>query len=139
MQIKLTMLLKLAIIAGIVIIGIMMFSNETTNLFPSTSSTMPGALEKDVSSLSSKTSDFVDEKMGDATDGITQATDGITQAADTAGSHIMDGFDNAQDAVLGDDDKKDITEESVQEDAKEDSGIDPFGQIQSIFSSDKDT
>ena len=55
------MFIKLGIIAGIVILGGMIFSNEIDNLFPTTSATVADSLKDDLSNFGTKTSDTVEK------------------------------------------------------------------------------
>ena len=48
------MSIKLGIIAGIIILGAMVFSNEIDTLFPTTSATVIDSIKDDVSNIGSK-------------------------------------------------------------------------------------
>ena len=56
------MFIKLGIIAGILILGGMIFSTEIDTLFPSTSASVVDSLKTDVSDFGSKASDSVEKK-----------------------------------------------------------------------------
>ena len=57
------MFIKLGIIAGIVILGGLIFSTEIDNIFPNTSATVFDSLMDDMSNFSSIASDSVEERI----------------------------------------------------------------------------
>ena len=57
------MFIKLGIIAGILILGGMIFANEIDILFPTTSASVIDSLKNDVSNLGSKASNSVEERI----------------------------------------------------------------------------
>ncbi|MFQ5497327.1 MAG: hypothetical protein ACE5DU_05510 [Nitrosopumilus sp.] len=83
------MLIKLGIIAGIVILGGMIFSNEIDNLFPVTSATVIDSLKDDAANFGSKASDSVEQRIDESIDKITDKTgDAITSEISEAGDKI---------------------------------------------------
>jgi predicted PurR-regulated permease PerM len=71
------MFIKLGIIAGILILGGMIFSNEVDILFPSTSASVIDSLKTDVSNFSSKASYSIEERIDGSIDKIMNKTDDI--------------------------------------------------------------
>ena len=69
------MFIKLGIIAGILILGGMIFSNEIDTLFPSTSANVVSSLKEDVSNFGEKATDSVEKRIDDSIDKITQVGD----------------------------------------------------------------
>lgn len=76
------MLIKLGIIAGIVILGGMIFYNEIDSIFPSTSAVINDALTDDINSLGVRASDSIQERLDDS---IGMAGNAITEGIDNAG------------------------------------------------------
>ena len=68
------MFIKLGIIAGILILGGMIFSNEIDILFPTTSASVINSLNTDVSNFDSKASDSVEKRIDDSIDKIMDKT-----------------------------------------------------------------
>ena len=68
------MFIKLGIIAGILILGGMIFSNEIDILFPSTSASVIDSLKNNVSDFGSKASDLVEERIDGSIDNIIDKT-----------------------------------------------------------------
>ena len=68
------MFIKLGIIAGIIILGGMIFSNEIDNLFPTTSATVFDSLKNDVTNFSSNTLDSVEQRIDESAEKITNTT-----------------------------------------------------------------
>jgi len=60
------MFIKLGIIAGIVILGGMIFSNEIDNLFPTTSASVFDSLKDDAANFGSKASDSVEQRIDES-------------------------------------------------------------------------
>ena len=73
------MFIKLGIIAGIVILGAMIFTNEIDTFFPNSSHTLIDSLKKDVINFSAQASDFVEQRIDESVDTITNNT-GIATA-----------------------------------------------------------
>ncbi len=115
------MLIKLGIIAGIIILGGMIFSNEIDNLFPTTSATVLDSLKNDIGIFGSKASDSVEQRIDSSIDKIVDKTsesisDGITDAGDKISDEISDVKESSQ---------KTIKEEIL--------NFNPIESIQNIF------
>ena len=83
------MFIKLGIIAGIVILGGMIFSTEIDNIFPTTSATIFDSLMDDVTNFGSKASDSVDQRIDESIDKIMDTTsNSITNEISEAGEKI---------------------------------------------------
>ena len=116
------MFIKLGIIAGIVILGGMIFSNEIDNLFPTTSATVLDSLKNDVSIFGSKASDSVEQRIDSSIDKIVDKTSqSISNEISDAGDKISNEISEAK--------------ESSQKTIKEEiSNFNPIESIQNIFS-----
>jgi len=68
------MFIKLGIIAGIVILGGMIFSTEIDNIFPNTSATVFDSLMDDISNFGSAASDSVEQRLDQSIDKIVDKT-----------------------------------------------------------------
>ena len=95
------MFIKLGIIAGVVILGGMIFSNEIDNLFPTTSATVLDSLKSDVSDFSSQALDSVEERIDDSIDEIIDKTSDsianeISDAGDKVSSRISEAKESSQ-------------------------------------------
>ena len=83
------MFIKLGIIAGIVILGGMIFSTEIDNIFPTTSATIFDSLMDDVTNFCSKASDSVYQRIDESIDKIMDTTsNSITNEISEAGEKI---------------------------------------------------
>ena len=77
------MLIKLGIIAGIIILGGMIFSNEIDTLFPATSTTVIDSLKDDVSNIGSKATQLAEDRIdGSADKMVDKITDSVTDEID---------------------------------------------------------
>jgi len=116
------MFIKLGIIAGIIILGGMIFSNEIDNLFPTTSATVLDSLKNDVSIFGSKASDSVEQRIDSSIDKIVDKTSqSISNEISDAGDKISNEISEAK--------------ESSQKTIKEEiSNFNPIESIQNIFS-----
>ena len=115
------MFIKLGIIAGIIILGGMIFSNEIDTLFPTTSATIFDSLKNDVSNFGSKASDSVEQRIDLSVDKI----------VDKTSQSISDEINDVGDKVTN---KISEAKESSQIVIKEEiSNFDPVKSIQSIF------
>ncbi len=75
------MLIKLGIIAGIVILGGMIFSTEIGNIFPTTSATVFDSFMDDVTNFGTTASDSVDQRIDESMGQIVDKTgNSITNA-----------------------------------------------------------
>ena len=95
------MFIKLGIIAGILILGGMIFSNEIDVLFPSTSASVIDSLKTDVSNFGSKASDSVEERINGSIDKIIDKTsetisDEISQTRNTLSTDISEAKKSSQ-------------------------------------------
>ncbi len=68
------MFIKLGIIAGIVILGGMIFSTEIGNIFPTTSASVFDSLIDDVTNFGTKASDSVEQRIDESIDKIVDKT-----------------------------------------------------------------
>ncbi len=115
------MLIKLGIIAGIVILGGMIFSTEIGNIFPTTSASVFDSLMDDVTNFGAKASDSVDQRIDESIDKIVDKTsNSITNEISETGDKIANEISEAKESS-----QKTITEEI--------SNFDPFESIKNIF------
>ena len=83
------MFIKLGILAGIIVLGGMIFSNEIDSIFPSTSATVIDSLKKDVSNFGEKASESVEKRIDSSVDKIVDRTgDAITHEISEVGDKI---------------------------------------------------
>jgi len=115
------MFIKLGIIAGIIILGGMIFSNEIDNLFPSTSATVFDSLKNDVTSFGSKASNSVEQRIDKSIDTIIDKTgNSITNEIIEVGDKVTDEISSV----------KDTSQKAI---AKEVSNFNPIESIKNIF------
>ena len=115
------MFIKLGIIAGIVILGGMIFSNEIGNLFPITSASIFDSLKNDVSDFGSKASNSVEQRIDSSIDKITNATtESISEEISNVGNKVTNEISEA----------KESSQKAIK---KEISNFNPIESIQSIF------
>ena len=107
------MFIKLGIIAGIVILGGVIFSTEINNIFPSTSAAVVDSLKTDVVDLSTKTSDSIEQRIDESIDQIVTETN-------NAGNKISNEIHEAQ-------------ESSQKLIAEEISDFNPIESLQNLF------
>jgi gas vesicle protein len=98
------MFIKLGIIAGIIILGGMVFSNEIDSLFPSTSATVVNSLKDDVSNFSAKAGDSVEKRIDESIDKIVDKTsnaitDEISEVGDSISNEISDVRESSQQTI----------------------------------------
>ena len=98
------MFIKLGIIAGILILGGVMFSTEIENLFPITSATVADSLKDDVSDLGTRTVDSADKRIDESLDEIVDKTSSklkseISEAGDRLTSEISEVKDSSQQII----------------------------------------
>lgn len=85
------MFIKLGIIAGIIILGGIIFSTEIDNLFPTTSATVLDSLKNDVTSFGSKASDSIEQRIDESINNVVDNTgNSITNEITEAGDKITD-------------------------------------------------
>lgn len=115
------MFIKLGIIAGILILGGMIFSNEIDTLFPSTSAAVFDSLKEDVSNFGSKASDSVEQRIDSSIDKIIdKTTEPISEEINEVGDKSTNKISKAK--------------ESSQKTIKEEiSNFNPIESIQNIF------
>ena len=87
------MFIKLGIVAGLVVLGGMIFYNELGSLFPSTVSTVPESLSKDVEKLGGEATDFVEERIGESAARLGNVTDG-------AAGGLFENIQGAQERII---------------------------------------
>jgi hypothetical protein len=115
------MFIKLGIIAGILILGGMIFSNEIDTLFPSTSANVVNSLKEDVSNFGTKATDSVEKRIDESIDKIVDKTgDAITNEISETGDKISDKI-------------SDVKESSKQTINEKFSDFNPIKSIQNIF------
>lgn len=115
------MFIKLGIIAGIVILGGMIFSNEIDNLFPTTSATVFDSLKNDVSNFGSKASDSVEQRIDSSIDKIVDKTsESISEEISEAGNKVTNEISEAKES------SQNVIKEEI-------SNFNPIESIQNIF------
>lgn len=93
------MLIKLGIIAGIIILGGMIFSNEIDTLFPSTSVTVFDSLKNDISNFGSKASDSVEQRIDSSLDKIVdKTTKSISEEINETGDKVTNKIFEAKES-----------------------------------------
>ena len=97
------MFIKLGIIAGILVLGGVMFSTEIENLFPTTA-TVTESLKDDVSDLGSRTADSAEKRIDESIDEIVDKTSSklkseINEASDKVTSEISKAKDSSQQII----------------------------------------
>ncbi len=101
------MLIKLGIIAGIVILGGMIFSTEIGNIFPTTSAIVFDSFMDDVTNFGATASNSVDQRIDESLDKIVDKTsNSITNEISEAGNKISNNISEAKESS-----QKTITEE----------------------------
>ncbi|MBA4719318.1 MAG: hypothetical protein HRO68_09580 [Nitrosopumilus sp.] len=115
------MLIKLGIIAGIVILGGMIFSTEIDNIFPTTSATVFDSLMDDVTNFGSKASDSADQRIDES----------IDQIMDKTSNSITNGISNAGDKITNE--ISEVKESSQKTISEEISNFNPIEAITDIF------
>ncbi len=98
------MFIKLGIIAGIIILGGMVFSNEIGTIFPSTSASVVDSIKDDVSNLSSNAANSVEQRIDNSVDKITEKTSNaitneIHEVGDKIQNEISDVKESSQKAI----------------------------------------
>ncbi|QLH03702.1 hypothetical protein C5F47_09205 [Nitrosopumilus cobalaminigenes] len=115
------MFIKLGIIAGIIILGGMVFSNEIDTLFPSTSASVFDSLKQDASNFGSKASDSVEQRIDSSIDKIVdKTTESISEEISEVGDKVTNEISEVKESS-----QKTINEEI--------SNFNPIESIQSIF------
>ena len=115
------MLIKLGILAGIVVLGGMIFSNEIDSIFPSTSATVIDSLKDDVSNFSEKASESVEKRIDSSIDKIVDKTgEAITNEINDVGDKISSEITEV----------KESSQEIIQDEI---SSFNPFESITDFF------
>lgn len=121
------MFIKLGIIAGIIILGGMIFSNEIDTLFPSTSATIFDSLKNDVSNFGSKASDSVEQRIDSSIDKIVdKTTESISEEINETGDKVTNKISEA----------KESSEKVIKDEI---SNFNPIESIQNIFTGSSDS
>ena len=95
------MLIKLGIIAGIIILGGMIFSNEIDTLFPATSTTVVDSFKDDMSNIGSKATELAENRLDESTDKIVdKITDSVTDEIDQIEDYSREKISEASDFDL---------------------------------------
>lgn len=115
------MFIKLGIIACIIVLGGMVFSNEIDTFFPTTSAAVIDSIKDDVSNIGSKASESVKKRMDELVDKIVdKTTDSITNEISETGDKITNEISEVKDSS-----RKIISEEV--------SNFDPIKTIRNFF------
>jgi len=115
------MFIKLGIIAGILILGGMIFSTEIDNIFPNTSATVFDSLMDDISNFGSVASDSVEQRLDQSIDKIVDKTsNSISNEISEAGNKITNEITEVKESS-----QKTINEEI--------SNFNPIESITNIF------
>ena len=98
------MLIKLGILAGIVVLGGMIFSNEIDSIFPSTSASVIDSLKNDVSTLGEKASESVEKRIDSSIDRMVDKTgqtikNEISEVGDKISSEIAEAKESSQEII----------------------------------------
>jgi len=121
------MFIKLGIIAGIIILGGMIFSNEIDTLFPSTSAIVFDSLKNDVSNFGSKASDSVEQRIDSSIDKIVdKTTESISEEINETGDKVTNKISEA----------KESSEKLIKDEI---SNFNPIESIQNIFTGGSST
>ena len=115
------MFIKLGIIAGIVILGGIIFSTEIDNIFPTTSATVIDSLKDDVTNFGTQASDSVEQRIDESIDKIADKTSNtLTNEISEAGDKITNELSEAKES------SQKIINEKI-------SNFNPIESIQNIF------
>ena len=134
------MLIKLGIIAGVLVLGGMMFSTEITSLFPSTSALLADSLKNDIDALNSKVTNSAENRLDSSIDQTIQGvSDSVYQGITETGDKLVENVNEKISQGItetGDNVKSQIVESSQSSKetlVNEVSGFDPFSFIKNIF------
>ncbi len=115
------MFIKLGIIAGIVILGGIIFSTEIDNIFPTTSATVIDSLKDDVTNFGTQASDSVEQRIDESIDKIADKTSNtLTNEISDAGVKVANEISEAKES------SQKIINEKI-------SNFNPIESIQNIF------
>ena len=115
------MFIKLGIIAGVLILGGMIFSNEIDTLFPTTSASVVSSLKNDASNFGAKASDAVENRIDKSIDKI------IDKTSDSISNEISDTGDKISNEIS---EVKDSSQKIISEEI---SNFNPIESIKNIF------
>ena len=126
------MFIKLGIIAGVLILGGMIFSNELGILFPSTSATAVDSLKDDVATFSNKATGTIEQKIDESADKLTKSVDTVVDRTNNViKNEVAETGKKIVNTVSGTGDK--ISHE-VTETGEKISSFSPVESISNIFS-----
>ena len=115
------MFIKLGIIAGIIVLGGMIFSNEIDSFFPTTSATITDSLTNDISNIGTKATNAVENRIDESIDKIVDKTsDAITNEIHETGDKISNEVSDVKET------SQNIIHEKV-------SNFNPVESIQNLF------
>ena len=115
------MLIKLGIIAGIAILGGMIFLNEIDILFPTTSATVLDSLKNEIDIFGSKASNLVEQRIDSSIDKI------VDQTSESISNELSDAGDKISNEIF---EAKEPSQKIIQDKI---SNFNPIGSIQNIF------
>jgi len=115
------MFIKLGIIAGIIVLGGMIFSNEIDSLFPTTSATITDSLTNDVSEIGTKATNAVENRIDESIDKI------VDKTSDTVTNEIHETGDKISNKVF---DVKETLQNIIKEKVAD---FNPVESIQNLF------
>ncbi|MFQ5497498.1 MAG: hypothetical protein ACE5DU_06390 [Nitrosopumilus sp.] len=115
------MFIKLGIIAGVLILGGMIFSNEIDSLFPTTSASVVSSLKDDASNFGAKASDAVENRIDTSIDKI------IDKTSDSISNEISNTGDKISNEISG------VRDSSQKVISEEISNFNPVESIKNIF------
>lgn len=121
------MFIKLGIIAGIIVLGGMIFSNEIDSLFPTTSATITDSLTNDVSKIGTKATNAVENRIDESIDKI------VDKTSDTITNEIHETGDKISNKVS---DVKETSQNIIKEEI---SNFNPVESIQNLFAGSSNT
>ena len=115
------MFIKLGIIAGIIVLGGMIFSNEIDSFFPTTSATITDSLTDDISNIGTKATSAVENRIDESIDKIVDRTsDAITNEIHETGDKISNEVSDVRET------SQNIIQEEI-------SNFNPVESIQNFF------
>ncbi|WP_428325142.1 hypothetical protein [Nitrosopumilus sp.] len=115
------MFIKLGIIAGIIVLGGMIFSNEIDSFFPTTSATITDSLTNDVSEIGTRATNAVENRIDESIDKIVDRTsDAITNEIHETGDKISNEVSDVRET------SQNIIQEEI-------SNFNPVESIQNLF------
>ena len=98
------MFIKLGIIAGIIVLGGMIFSNEIDSFFPTTSATITDSLTNDISNIGTKATNAVENRIDESIDKIVDKTSAaitneIHETGDKISNEVSDVKETSQSII----------------------------------------